>query len=596
MTIAKNCSVPVEVTCSPGLPIVTGGHCEYTLNIGIFFDGTNNNRDVDMKTDAQSNVARLYDAYRDDPSEGFFRHYISGVGTECKELGTSGKNPLEAAAGMGGQARILVGLLQVLNSVQFFIDDELLFELPQMAALCSEIWVRPDNPSSSMPIRKEAQILKEFGLERGLVDNPNRGAFFAKLNSELTTKLADRKMPRKITGIYIDVFGFSRGAAQARAFTTWLHDYLLFGTGDDRTLFGIKSYVRMLGIFDTVASVGNPADPYNNHMNWADPKNLHIHPAVRNCVHFAAMHELRSTFPLDSVCNEDGTMPDRCYERYYPGVHSDVGGGYGPHEQGKAIAALPQIDAPPKLEVKNKLKLSQLALNDMLAAARQSCEFHTYGDPWLNFASESGKANRLAEQFDIDPLVARSVTTYLSACDVKETLSNEDADSSQCSAKKTLSIEESLQMHGDLYLAWRYQVTQKNAYRNLTSVGYASRLDAKGYGYLLKGESTFSDQLKFIVRLGVKEFQVDNKSKGFSRKAADILQKIEGKKMTVTAEMAYFFDSFVHDSYASFIGELGTAITSAAEHEGYIRHRIVYTGTRIPKNAMLGDPQLSRMA
>ncbi len=43
MTIAKNCLVPVEVTCPRGLPIATGGHCEYTLNIGIFFDGTNNN-------------------------------------------------------------------------------------------------------------------------------------------------------------------------------------------------------------------------------------------------------------------------------------------------------------------------------------------------------------------------------------------------------------------------------------------------------------------------------------------------------------------------------------------------------------------------
>ncbi|WP_211468143.1 T6SS phospholipase effector Tle1-like catalytic domain-containing protein, partial [Collimonas silvisoli] len=576
----KNCLVPVVVSCPPGLPIVTGGHCEYTLNIGIFFDGTNNNRDADMGKDAQSNVARLFDAYREDPNEGFFRHYISGVGTECKELGTSGKNPLEAAAGMGGQARILVGLLQVLNSVNFFTNDELLFELPQMAALCSEIWVRPDDPSSSMPIGKEAQILKELGLERGLVDDPNRGTFFAKLNSELTTKLADRKTPRKITGIYIDVFGFSRGAAQARTFTTWLHDYLLFGTDDNRTLFGIESYVRMLGIFDTVASVGNPADPYNNHMNWAEPKNLHIHPAVRNCVHFAAMHELRSSFPLDSVCKEDGTMPARCCERYYPGVHSDVGGGYAPNEQGKAISALPQIDASPKLEVKNKLKLSQLALNDMLAAARQACEFHTYGDPWLNFASESGKANRLAEQFDIDPLVASRVATYLSSCGIEE----------------DLSIEDALKRHGELYLAWRYQVTQENEYKNLTSVGYASRLDAKGYDYLLKGESIFAAQLKFVVRSGVKDFQVDNENKGFSRRAADILAKIETKMVTVAAEIPTFFDDFVHDSYAGFIGKLGTALTSASEHEGYIRYRIVYTGTATPKNAMLGAPQLTRMA
>jgi hypothetical protein len=39
-------------------------NCKTNVNIGIFFDGTNNNRLRDMPALAHSNVARLSDAYR----------------------------------------------------------------------------------------------------------------------------------------------------------------------------------------------------------------------------------------------------------------------------------------------------------------------------------------------------------------------------------------------------------------------------------------------------------------------------------------------------------------------------------------------------
>lgn len=47
-----------------------------------------------------------------------------------------------------------------------------------------------------------------------------------------------------------------------------------------------------------------------------------------------AAHEARRRFPLDST-RIDASYPDNTIEIWYPGVHSDVGGGYAPHEQGR---------------------------------------------------------------------------------------------------------------------------------------------------------------------------------------------------------------------------------------------------------------------
>jgi hypothetical protein len=71
--------------------------CASMIHVGIFFDGTDNNRERDKvevleKTQdpnkcSHSNVAVLYDTHRDDPANGYFAYYIPGVGTRFKEIG-----------------------------------------------------------------------------------------------------------------------------------------------------------------------------------------------------------------------------------------------------------------------------------------------------------------------------------------------------------------------------------------------------------------------------------------------------------------------------------------------------------------------------
>ncbi|EMB4296315.1 DUF2235 domain-containing protein, partial [Enterobacter roggenkampii] len=74
---------------------------------------------------------------------------------------------------------------------------------------------------------------------------------------------------------------------------------------------------------------------------------------IKNCVHLVSSHEQRLCFPLDSIRRADGQYPANSKEIVYPGMHSDIGGGYPPGDQGKANAN------------DDRLLLSQIALNDI---------------------------------------------------------------------------------------------------------------------------------------------------------------------------------------------------------------------------------------
>lgn len=139
----------------------------------------------------------------------------------------------------------------------------------------------------------------------------------------------------KINTVHVAAFGFSRGATLARAFVNRLAKQAEH-RGGQWYRNGSKFRVYFVGVFDTVASVGLPRD----HNTYA--KELGVPPIVERCVHMVAGHELRFAFPLDSV-RRGGCYPANTVEYVYPGVHSDVGGGYALNEQGRsdAYARLP---------------------------------------------------------------------------------------------------------------------------------------------------------------------------------------------------------------------------------------------------------------
>src|ERR1700712_1097950 len=96
--------------------------CQQTLNITLFFDGTNNNDAEnnlwrDSKTNTHTNVARLFNAALDDVKSGIFKAYIPGVGTPFPEIGESIYSTKGKAFGEGFNERCMWAYTRVLNAV-----------------------------------------------------------------------------------------------------------------------------------------------------------------------------------------------------------------------------------------------------------------------------------------------------------------------------------------------------------------------------------------------------------------------------------------------------------------------------------------------
>ncbi len=128
---------------------------------------------------------------------------------------------------------------------------------------------------------------------------------------------------------YVDIVGFSRGAALAREFANMLDE-----RGYDPAFGGDFSYkinaskntnpgdceflIRFVGLFDTVGSFGAPG----NHVNIGIRMDL---PAtVLRAAQAIAMDEKRLLFPLTPLGMRDGF-----HEQGFPGDHSDIGRGHG---------------------------------------------------------------------------------------------------------------------------------------------------------------------------------------------------------------------------------------------------------------------------
>lgn len=222
------------------------------------------------------------------------------------------------------------------------------------------------------------------------------------------------QLNRSIKKVWVNVFGFSRGAAGARVFVnrlinTWAPGGMIAGA--------IPYEVNFLGIFDTVASVGLPdtvtaaidiAD-LDGHWVWTANGALNIPASVKKCVHFFSIHEQRMSFPLDSI-RERHAYPvgaPRRIEVAYPGVHSDVGGGYALNDEGKSRDG-------------DGSKLSQIALHNMYIEALKA------GVPLL-VQAEFSQIGRLLNDFSLHPSVARAFNDWLSTVNQKPLDSIESA-------------------------------------------------------------------------------------------------------------------------------------------------------------------------
>lgn len=280
----------------PKSPPTAKQDCSDVLHLAFFFDGTGNNREADTAQQCWSNVARLFDASINDPANGIYSYYISGVGTAYNGESSWVDKPdvwledivLGSAFGGGGDRRLFDGESRMNQALhQALINNA----------------------------HKLGGKIKEY------VDK-NRNASLNDLNKAIGAH-------RLIKIINISVIGFSRGAALSRAFVNMLVGRCKKEENGSLTLNGFPVRFTFLGLFDTVASFGLPAHNITLPMEQRD---LRIPACVERCVHYVAANELRYSFPVDLI-RENGKYKSGWTEKVYPGVHSDIGGGYGPHDQ-----------------------------------------------------------------------------------------------------------------------------------------------------------------------------------------------------------------------------------------------------------------------
>ncbi len=159
----------------------------------------------------------------------------------------------------------------------------------------------------------------------------------------------------------IDVFGFSRGAAMARDFINTMYERIV----EEDYIFAF------VGLFDTVASFGNPGDnknwkplntdgdhheanidlvlyergidPVGLREKWVkknyEKYNLHLKPkSAKAIVHFIALDEYRDNFPLTDTQGAGFTYN-------FVGAHSDIGGGYPKESEEKVFDYFPSYQA-----------------------------------------------------------------------------------------------------------------------------------------------------------------------------------------------------------------------------------------------------------
>lgn len=244
---------------------------EKTLSVGVFFDGTCNNKNNGIPS-TKTNVAKLWEAYKDGMSQdnaGFAKIYIRGVGSkiyidedrEIDDLMGVGASTLGAAFGMGGEQRI------------------------------------------SFTLNKLAIAINNY-------------------------KSQQQKYPHKVK---LDVFGFSRGAALARHFVNRIYSHTYTLPAQCPLAKG-RITVGFVGVFDTVGSFNWPGNDDDGGYQF------HISTNKAECTyHLVSEDEIRENFDVQTMKSDGNEVLDEAsaqsqprwiVEEEYPGVHSDIGGGY----------------------------------------------------------------------------------------------------------------------------------------------------------------------------------------------------------------------------------------------------------------------------
>ncbi|WLI76905.1 DUF2235 domain-containing protein [Kosakonia sp. H02] len=284
-----------------------------TLTIGLFFDGTGNNRENTAfrllqfngcsafhqginQNDAQSCEAFYKEISQDNTSNGSYRGYYSNI----------------------HWLNILYLPTQALSDNQ---------TSAQIKTYISGIGTAAGKADSNIGMGLGTSVLDRYEgvvtkTDEAITGIANVIAEFMGFNTNPDFCIAK---------IQFDIFGFSRGAAAARHFANRvmeqdpaIADAILDGLRGDFYDGKPSGEVRFIGLFDTVAAIGGIDNFFDVHGRSNPQVNLELRPSVAKKVfQITAMNEYRYNFSLNSI-------RDMWPELALPGAHSDIGGGYNP--------------------------------------------------------------------------------------------------------------------------------------------------------------------------------------------------------------------------------------------------------------------------
>lgn len=290
-----------------------------TLVLGIFFDGTGNNA-VNTETMLEACSAQHFDIDSPDAESILARN-------ASEKMGISG---IGATSYLGYYTNI-----HWLNELyeQTFPKES---SYVQAAIYIEGIGTRAGQADS--------QLSMMFGTdETGVIAKTNDAV--AQLATAINAALKLLKGKFVVETLLFDIFGFSRGAAAARHFANRVQsedqaiiDAISSGLGDYRYRGAPAGSSRFIGILDTVAAIGTLANGLSTHSADTGEVNIRLRPGVAQKVfHITARHECRYNFALNSV---SPAWP----ELAFPGVHSDIGGGYLPQLREDLFLSCPQVE------------------------------------------------------------------------------------------------------------------------------------------------------------------------------------------------------------------------------------------------------------
>lgn len=281
------------------------GTLDVTVRIGIFFDGTGNNRiNSQIGADCQA-MAEIY------------------KGAHIKECGGRHSDPNSSYSN---------DLTNIAKLADLYRNQAVARNDGQGLKVYQAIYVSGVGTTSG----GRDSFVSGQGFGRGNTGVLAKvGRCIKKIDGVLKA-FASHNPQHVIGAVEFDLFGFSRGAAAARHLANEVlkqsrgalepllkRERLPLVAGFSWASDSVR--LKVIGLFDTVAAVGGISD-FGNVRDAVNARvNLFLPPGcAQQVLHLVAGDEHRRNFALNRVA------PDWPREIILPGSHSDIGGGYPP--------------------------------------------------------------------------------------------------------------------------------------------------------------------------------------------------------------------------------------------------------------------------